>query len=234
MLVGARKSGSELDRRKEQAMCELFENVDMFVDDPMVYSETLFAEGLSLEETEEHEKAIPLFEEYSRFHPEDPKGYYEHARCNFNLKRYDIALDLVNRAILLDPEYGDAYGLRGLIFIEKHEYGKARGSLEYANAIVPCNKTILVGLLRAFHLCGFYDSSMIIVKQLHAICPTDLVLRTHEACLCGLLGQYDKAIPLIEELIAEYPTEQEYREFMTKIQQWKKEDEGCRYPGMKN
>ncbi len=215
-------------------MSDLKKSDEIFVDDPMVHSEKMFKEGCLLENNAEYEKALSIFDQYRMFHPEDPKAYYELACCHYALQNYDQALESVNRAININYEYGEAVGLRGLIYLEKHEYEKSLPNLQFCNVVMPNEDMIIFGLLQAYIELGFIASALICAKQLLVIKPLEIRYQVYEAVLYQRLGQYDTAISILEKVIENNPEEIQNLEMLNEIKGMKMENDTCRYPGMNN
>ena len=215
-------------------MSDLNVNDKMFVDDPMVHSTRLLNDGLALTDKDEYENALPLFERYLKYHPQDPKAYYELACCNYSLQKYDTALELVDRAIAIDQEYGEAYRLKGFILIENRECGNAIPFLEYSNAIIPDDELTLYGLLRAYFLSRLFKSALVCVNKLLDKKPKQKELHVYEAGIYGKLGQIDKAILIAEELVKVDPADERHAEQLDLYKCMKEEQVLNRYPGMNN
>lgn len=209
-------------------------NSKMFVDDPMVHSTTLFNDGLALAEKDEYEKALSVFEQYRKYHPEDPKTYYELACCNYSLQKYDSALELVDKAIAKNEEYGEACRLKGFILIENREYGNAIPFFEYSNAIMPDDELTLTGLLRAYFLSRLFKSALVCVNKILDKRPNQKELRVYEAGIYARLGQFEKAISIAEELVIADPGDERHAEQLDLYKCMKEEQDLNRYPGMNN
>ncbi|MCX6135900.1 MAG: tetratricopeptide repeat protein [Ignavibacteriales bacterium] len=215
-------------------MSDLSKNAETFVDDPLVHSNKLLAEGLALEEADEYGKALVIFKKYRMYHPEDPKAYYELACCHYSLQDYDVAMNLVKLAISINAEYGEAWGLKGLILIEKMDYDNAIPPLQYSNVVMPNEEVIIHGLLIAYSQTGLCGSALICAKQLLAKKPLEVCYQIHEAVLYQRRGQYDDAIASMEKVVAANPAETQHMEMLNEIKELKTESEGCRYLGMNN
>lgn len=215
-------------------MSDLKKSDERFVDDPMVHSEKLFKEGCALQNSDEYEKALSVLEQYRKYHPEDPKVYFEIACCHYCLENYDLVLDLVNRAISINFEYGEAYALKAYIFLEKKDYGNAIPILQYCNVVLPNDEVTLFGLLQAYAEVGLIASAMVCAKQLLVLKPLEIQYQVYEAGLYYRQGQYDTAIELLEKVIANNPEEMQHIEMLNEIKGMKMENGNCRYPGMNN
>lgn len=215
-------------------MSDLNVNSKMFVDDPMVHSAKLFVEGLKNNKNGDFENALPLFERYQKHHPEDPKVYFEMAYCKHLYGQNDEALKLVDRAISLDPEFGEAVGLKGYIMVMNKKYNGALNYLHIGNSLVPKTEFILDGLYIANANIGNYKSAVMYLEQLIEIKPLFLNYRYSQALLYQDLGQLDKAITIMEKVVAQIPDETTFTEYLDDLKQAQGENVGPFHLGMNN
>ncbi len=59
--------------------------------------------------------AIQLFQTSLEFYGEDPSIHYEIALCYYNLQVFDMALEHLEKSLLLDPGFEDSLNLKGII-----------------------------------------------------------------------------------------------------------------------
>ncbi len=59
--------------------------------------------------------AIELFQTSMEFYGEDPSIHYEIALCYYNLQVFDIAIEHLEKSLLLDPGFEDSLNLKGII-----------------------------------------------------------------------------------------------------------------------
>jgi len=208
--------------------------VEMFIDDPMVQSGKIFEDAVGFEEAEDYEKALSAFEQYRMYHPEDPRAYYEIASCYCYLENFDLGLDMVERALSMNNEYGEANMLRGAIFIKKNDYVNAIPDLQHANVLLPENDAVLSWLLMAYTKVDLLASAMICVKRLLAKHPSNEGYLLAEARLYEWLLQSDKAITLMEKVVANNPGDIQNITLLNDMKKRNAPNEGCRYLGMNN
>lgn len=212
----------------------MFKNAKMFVDDPMVYSAQLFCDGLELVANKEYEKALAIFEQYRMYHPEDPTVYYQLANCHYFMENFDLGLELINRSLFYGGEYAEPYRLRGLLLIQKGDYANAIRNLEYSNVQIPNDENIIYGLLQSYVEINALECALRCIRQILVINPMSENHKIYEAIIYGRLGQYDKAISIVEKLISKYSDVMDYIELLNSYKENKSKNEGCRYPGMNN
>jgi tetratricopeptide (TPR) repeat protein len=215
-------------------MSDLFKNAKMFVDDPMVHSNQMFNDALELVESGAYEKALSIFEQYRMYHPEDPEVYYQLANCHYFMENYDLGLELINRSLFYGGEYGEPYRLRGLLLIQKGDYANAIRNLEYCNVQIPNDEDTIFGLLQSYLEINALECALRCIRQILVINPLSENHKIYEAIIYGRLGQYDKAILIMEKLIANNPNEMGNIELLDLYKENKSKYEGCRYPGMNN
>jgi tetratricopeptide (TPR) repeat protein len=67
-----------------------------------------------------------------RLNPKNTDAILKLAELYFYVKKYDDALDLINKAMLVNPHIAREYFLKGMIFIEKPDTAKAISSMQTA------------------------------------------------------------------------------------------------------
>ena len=88
---------------------------DMIVED--MADENLTAQ----DEYEKFQKAIGLYTEGIQYAPYDAENYVKQAQCYMKIRRFDIAIETLSKAILLKPDYAKAYQWRALVHGMKNE-----------------------------------------------------------------------------------------------------------------
>ena len=205
----------------------------MYVDDPMVYSNRLFEEGLSFTEKCEYENALSVFEQYRRYHPGDPKVYFEMARCMLILERNDEVLKLIDRAIILDPEYGEAIGLKGY-YLRFEESKDVLIYFHFGNSLAPKTDFIIEGLYLSYVELGNYKSAVMYLEQLIEIKPEYLNYQYNLAMLYQDLGQLDKAMIVMAKVVSQMPDETTFTEYLDELKQERGKNTDNSYMGMNN
>ena len=206
----------------------------LYIDDPTVLSSSIFAQGLKLKKDSDYENALPVFEQYRMYHPEDPSVYFELAECNFVLDNIDEASTLIDRAISLNPEYGEAIGFKGYILANNKEYQAALYFLHVGNTLAPNTDYILYSLFCVYGEIGLRKSAMTCLQQLIAIDPFEMAYQYDQAMLYQSLGQLNNAIEVMQRVVSQCPDEMEYTEYLNDLKQTQGENVGCFYVGMNN
>jgi tetratricopeptide (TPR) repeat protein len=204
------------------------------IDDPTVLSASIFAQGLKLKKDSDYENALLAFEQYRMYHPEDPSVYFELADCNFALDINDKAMTLVDHAISLDPEYGEAIGLKGCLLTMNKEFQTALYFLHIGNTLAPNTENILCGLYLVYTEFGMLKSAMTCLQQLIAVNPFEVSYLHNQAVLYECFGQLDKAIGAMQIVVSQCPDEMQYTEYLYDLEQRQGEKVSSFYVGMNN
>ena len=82
-----------------------------------------------------YREALTEFEEQLRFHPEEPAGHLGRGLALMGLTRHDEALDAIDRAIVLKPDFAAAFANRGILHDRMGRAEKALGDYRRALAL---------------------------------------------------------------------------------------------------
>jgi tetratricopeptide (TPR) repeat protein len=85
-----------------------------------------YEKGLIALKNNEISKAEWIFDELLKDKPELAGPYTNLALIQFKKKNYELSLELVNKALLRNPEQAQAYQLRGQIFLTKRKIHDAQ------------------------------------------------------------------------------------------------------------
>jgi tetratricopeptide (TPR) repeat protein len=91
--------------------------------------------------------------------------HYKQAEKFYGAAKYDEALIECNQAIELTPDNGDAYNLRGLIFIEKDLLNEAHHEFREALRLDPSNKEFKENLIDT----NYYQSEEVVDHRFKAL-----------------------------------------------------------------
>lgn len=111
------------------------------------------------------------------------QGLYEEAEAQFN------------RAIELDPRWGDAYGGRGLVREERRDEGDAAiDDFKKATALAPGNPTHYNNLGFALYVRGRYEDAVRALREGLRHNPSSRRMRNNLGFVYGRLGLYNRAM----------------------------------------
>ena len=206
----------------------------MYSDSLMVSSEGFFNDGLNYKKKGEYLNALTAFQQYRKFHPEDPKVYYEMGYCHFVLENPADALPLIDRALELNYEYGEAFGLKGCILVENKEYQNAMYFLHVGNTLSPRTDFILFALHEAYTAMGMFRSALTCIRQLMEIEPLEIIYHYYHGVVLNCLGLLNSAIESIEKVVEHYPEEKSFFTYLLDLKQLQGEQPKHCYTGMNN
>jgi len=76
--------------------------------------------------------ADKLFKKLITSNPDDPSALHFGGITKYQLGSYNKALDLLNRATQVAPNYAEVHNSQGIVLLEQREYEKARQSFQHA------------------------------------------------------------------------------------------------------
>ena len=105
----------------------------------MAPGDVSFVDGNNLFKDGQYERAAEYFKDTLEKNPRHGSALRALANSNVQLKRYDEALNAIERAIKIQPEFGGNYALRGIIYDHS---GRHRQALQdYERAAIAGTKT---------------------------------------------------------------------------------------------
>jgi len=113
------------------------------------------------------EQADKLFKKLIASNPDDPNALHFGGITKYQLGSYNKALDLLNRATQIAPNYAEVHNSQGIVLLEQREFEKARQSFErainlksdYANAYTNLGSS-LKGLGKLAEACIAYNTAV--------------------------------------------------------------------------
>ena len=127
-----------------------------------VFAERLPVENLADEEKQErHERTVKGHITRIENSPCEATYYEELARyyC-FEMRKYDCAIETSSKAILLKPDYADAYINRGVAYSRKKDLDRAIGDLVKATQLIPQNAYPYMMLGLVYELKGDHSRAI--------------------------------------------------------------------------
>ena len=161
-------------------------------------------------------QARKLAEEVIALDPEYPKGYLRLAFLSYldaALGRTDSpqqanahALELVEKAISLDPENGYSYALRGVILVQMRQYDKGLLDVAKALSLEPNQIGVLNESASALWRAGKPEEALPLIEKLFRLSPFPVLGNfTGAGIAYNLAGQYEKAAEMLRTAIQRYP-----------------------------
>jgi TolB-like protein/class 3 adenylate cyclase/tetratricopeptide (TPR) repeat protein len=161
-------------------------------------------------------QARKLAEEVIALDPEYPKGYIRLAFLSWldaALGRIDSpqqanarALDLIEKAISLDPEDGYSYALRGSILVQMQQYDKGLLDVAKALSLEPNQIGVLNESASALWRAGKPEQALPLMEKLFRLSPFPVLGNfTGAAMAYNLAGQYEKSAEVSIKAIQRFP-----------------------------
>jgi len=130
----------------------------------------------------------------------DPFIHYIAAMLALWQKDYEQWTDEADRALSLNPNYGSAHLIRGLVYVYTGEPVKAIPHIEQAIRLDPAQQQYRHFLGTAYLVAGNYETAVAVLKERIAITPTTDLSRALLASALGRLGRVDEARQVWREL----------------------------------
>jgi len=161
-------------------------------------------------------QARRLAEEVIALDPEYPKGYIRLAFLSWldaALGRTDSpqqanarALELIEKAISLDPEDGYSYALRGSILVQMRQYDKGLLDVAKALSLEPNQIGVLNESASALWRAGKPEQALPLMEKLFRLSPFPVLGNfTGAAIAYNLAGQYEKSAEVSRKAIQRFP-----------------------------
>lgn len=134
--------------------------------------------GKKLWTAEKHDEAIVSFEEAIRFNPQVPDYYLELANCLLFLRpgQSQRHLELIEKALSLDPDNPRAISARARIYVNKGEYDKAVPLSQRASELDPDNPDNYISLGWSYFMLKQFKNSITAMEKVMDLNPTDYQL----------------------------------------------------------
>ena len=88
--------------------------------------------GIALARQNKHHESLTFFDKAIQIDSKNYYAFYNRAKTNFDLKEWILSLNDLNKTIELNPEFDDAYILRGNVFIELNDKESACKDFHFA------------------------------------------------------------------------------------------------------
>ena len=161
-------------------------------------------------------QARKLAEEVIALDPEYPKGYIRLAFLSWldaALGRTDSpqqanarAMELIEKAISLDPQDGYSYALRGSILVQMRQYDKGLLDVAKALSLEPNQIGVLNESASALWRAGKPEQALPLMEKLFRLSPFPVLGNfTGAAIAYNLAGQYEKSAEVSSKAIQRFP-----------------------------
>lgn len=157
----------------------------------------------------------------SRFEVAYPKNFQSHIcvlhaygyRRSFSREDYSPTLACLERAVVRDPGYADAWAMLGWLYLDDGIYdftgsdqsalfAQANESVEHAMSIDPENVLVLKAASAVRHYLGDYDASTRLARRALELNPNDPDTLAQFGWRLAVREEFSEGIPAIEQAIA--------------------------------
>jgi TolB-like protein/class 3 adenylate cyclase/tetratricopeptide (TPR) repeat protein len=161
-------------------------------------------------------QARKLCDEVIALDPEYPKGYSRLAlllALDASMGRTDSpqqanaqAMEMITKAISLDPEEGPFYALRGVIHAQMRQYDEALADAAKALSLEPNHPGVLNESASVFWRSGKPEQALPLFDRLFRLSPIPVIGNyTGAGMAYNLAGQYEKAAEMYRKAIQKNP-----------------------------
>jgi adenylate cyclase len=161
-------------------------------------------------------QARKLCEEVLALDPEYPKGYARMAlllaldavmgRTDFPQQANARAMEMIAKAISLDPEEGHFYALRGVIHAQMRQYDEALADAAKALSLEPNHPGVLNESASVLWRSGKPEQALPLFEKLFRLSPIPALGNfTGAGMAYNLAGQYEKAAEMFRKAIQKNP-----------------------------
>jgi serine/threonine-protein kinase len=150
---------------------------------------------------ERYEEALPLVKKAQELDPLAHRADF--ATTLIRAGRYQEALESALRCVEFEPEYARGRSTLGWAYIKNGRPDEGLAELKQAVVLVPGNTLYLAQLGEAYGLVGRAEESRQVLQQLEELSRERYVSPYHLAYVYTGLGEYDRAMDLLERAYEE-------------------------------
>jgi adenylate cyclase len=161
-------------------------------------------------------QARKLYDEVIALDPEYPRGYARLAlllaldavmgRTDSSQKANAQAMEIIAKAISIDPEEGHFYALRGVVHAQMRQYDEALADAAKALSLEPNHPGVLNESASVLWRSGKPEQALPLFDRLFRLSPVPVIGNFTGACMAyNLAGQYEKAAEMFKKAIQKYP-----------------------------
>jgi len=170
-------------------------------------AERLFIEGNAASRANDHLKAVEIFTKLSALLPEERRVFYSLAQAQLAAMKPAEALASLQTVSKLDPNYAQAYNMRGNIYLAKGDYAAARKSFDEALRRMPKERNnvgVYFGISTSFVSEGQPDSALKVLDRclddfkVHSPQGTPVFVWNRKARINLENGRFDEAMKCYE------------------------------------
>ncbi|UCF64700.1 MAG: protein kinase, partial [bacterium] len=145
------------------------------------------------------ENRIYLLQKIIAKYPQEKYAYFELAQLyQFKGRSYSLVLVNLNKIIELDPNYGLAYNLRGLTYMEMEKYPEAFQDLEHYASLSPGDPNPFDSMGELYLRTGKLEEALVKYKQANEVDPQFFYAYRSIVYIYALLEDYDQTLKWME------------------------------------
>jgi len=153
----------------------------------------------------DRETMIRLVQELIRKYPREKIAHYWLGVIHRSGGNYEMAIEEQNKALELDPDYGDAHNELGYCYLDLRNFDKSIEHFQKYAALNPKDANPLDSLAEAYFLMGRLDESVAKYKEALAVKPDFLTSNYCIAYIYALKENPAEAMAWLETFIAQAP-----------------------------
>ncbi|MDR1763798.1 MAG: tetratricopeptide repeat protein [Dysgonamonadaceae bacterium] len=188
------------------------------------YSGIYMLEGDILMKNNQIGEATSRYENALYFNDKDKLAYLNLARVYNSINRKDLALDYLNKVLVIDPNFVPGYVLYGDI---KHSQGRYKEAIEaYEKAITVPGAPLEVNerYAQSLYFDKQYDKSQAQIQNVLAKDPNNAVMHRLEAYTDYELGNYEGGLKKMEDFLSSVAIERHiYLDYLTMAQYYEQQ-----------
>ena len=130
--------------------------------------------GLALRQAGRNEDANMRFLRATKRRPPFAPAFYEHGALLFAMKRYDAAVEVLERGLKVDPAMPELSNQLGLVLIALRNYEDAKHTFSKTLAIAPNMPEALWGMGKAHQASGEHHTAIEYFRRCLLLVPNDV------------------------------------------------------------
>lgn len=184
------------EREYDQALADIERAIN--IDDSL--AEYFYLEGNIYYDDNEFENAFKSYQTTVELDNEHLEAILKLSTLELALENYQLALDMVNKALIVNPNYAEGYYLKGFIYLDGGDTVKSISSFRTAVEVDPdhYNSYIMLGKLYASekheYAGDYYDNAL-------RIRPNSIEALYNKAVYLQSIEEFEKAYSLYDQII---------------------------------
>jgi len=141
-----------------------------------------------------------------RKYPREKYSYFQLGMIYDGRNKQDEAIQNLEKAIELDPQYGAAYNQLAYTLMDKGDYDQALLNFEKYAALNPKDANPIDSMAELYFRMGQFEKAIAKYKQVSQLSPGFYLSEMHVSIVYGVMEQYDKALYWLDVFIQNAPS----------------------------